>query len=237
MASLPENIIRAARAAGQRTLSEHDSKRILAAYGVPTSAELLVSTQAEARAAARKIGYPVVLKACSADAAHKTEKGLIAVNLGSQKALSDAYLTIKARAGKNYDGAFLVQEMVSGAREVMIGMHRDASFGPAVMFGLGGIFTEIFEDVAFRIAPLRKRDARDMMRSIRAHKILGPVRGMPAVDTDILSQALIAVGRIALDHPEIAEIDINPLIIRGDKPVAVDALVVLSEPVSGNRKG
>lgn len=236
MTGSTEKIIRAARTAGQRTLSEYDSKRILAAYGVPTSVEVLVSTQAEAKVAAKKIGYPVVLKACSADEAHKTEKGLIAVNLGSQKALSDAFSTIRTRAGKDYDGAFLVQEMVSGAREVMIGMHRDPNFGPAVMFGLGGIFTEIFEDVAFRIAPLRKRDARDMMRSIRAHKILGAVRGMPKVDTDILSQALIAVGKIALDHPEIAEIDINPLIIRGDKPVAVDALVVLSEPDSESGK-
>jgi acyl-CoA synthetase (NDP forming) len=237
MANPVEKIIRAARAAGQRTLSEHDSKRILAAYGVPTSAEVLVSSQAEAKAAAKKIGYPVVLKACSADEAHKTEKGLIAVNLGSQKALSDAFSTIKARAGENYDGAFLVQEMVSGSREVMIGMHRDASFGPSVMFGLGGIFTEIFEDVAFRIAPLKKRDTKDMMQSIRAHKILGAVRGMPKVDTEILSQALIAVGKIALDHPEIAEIDINPLIIRGASPIAVDALVVLSEPDNESGKG
>ncbi len=119
--------------------------------------------------------------------------------------------------------------MVSGAREIMIGMHRDPSFGPAVAFGLGGIFTEILQDVVFRVAPLRKRDARDMMRGIRAHKILGPVRGMPRVDQDLLATALMAVGQIALDHPEIAEIDINPLIVRGDRPVAVDGLIVLGD--------
>jgi acetyl-CoA synthetase (ADP-forming) len=154
---------------------------------------------------------------------------LIAVKLASQKALTDAFAMIAERAGKEYDGAFLVQEMVSGAREIMIGMHRDASFGPSVAFGLGGIFTEILQDVVFRIAPLRKRDARDMMRGIRAHKILDAVRGMPKVDQDVLSTALMAVGQIALDHPEIAEIDINPLIIRGNKPIAVDALVVLTD--------
>ena len=118
--------------------------------------------------------------------------------------------------------------MVKGAREIMIGMHRDPSFGPSVLFGLGGIFTEILQDVVFRVAPLRKRDAQDMMGAIRAHRILEEVRGMPAVDRDVLTGALIAVGQIALDHPEIAEIDINPLIVRGSKPVAVDALVVLS---------
>lgn len=229
MGTRSENILAAARKRGQRTLSEYDSKRILAAYGIPVSREVLVTTQAEAREAAAKIGYPVVLKACSADEAHKTEKGLIAVNLASQKALLEAFATLVKRAGKDYDGAYLVQEMVSGAREIMIGMHRDPSFGPSVAFGLGGIFTEILQDVVFRVAPLRKRDARDMMRGIRAHKILGPVRGMPKVDQDILSTALMAVGQIALDHPDIAEIDINPLIVRGDKPVAVDALVVLTE--------
>jgi succinyl-CoA synthetase beta subunit len=229
MATRTQSILAAARKCGQKTLSEYDSKSILATYGIPVSREVLVSTQAEAKAAANKIGYPVVLKACSADEAHKTEKGLIAVNLASQKALTDAYAMIAERAGKEYDGAFLVQEMVSGAREIMIGMHRDPSFGPSVAFGLGGIFTEILQDVVFRIAPLRKRDARDMMRGIRAHKILDAVRGMPKVDQDILSTALMAVGQIALDHPEIAEIDINPLIIRGNKPIAVDALVVLTD--------
>ena len=229
MATRTQSILAAARKCGQKTLSEYDSKSILATYGIPVSREVLVSTQAEAKAAANKIGYPVVLKACSADEAHKTEKGLIAVNLASQKALTDAYAMIAERAGKEYDGAFLVQEMVSGAREIMIGMHRDASFGPSVAFGLGGIFTEILQDVVFRIAPLRKRDARDMMRGIRAHKILDAVRGMPKVDQDVLSTALMAVGQIALDHPEIAEIDINPLIIRGNKPIAVDALVVLTD--------
>lgn len=229
MASRTDAILRAARAAGQFALSEYDSKRILAAYGVPVSREILVSTASDARAAAKKIGYPVVLKACSADEAHKTEKGLIAVGLATQKDLLDALATLKRRAGRGYDGAFLVQEMVRGAREIMIGMHRDPSFGPSVMFGLGGIFTEILQDVVFRVAPLTRRDARDMMRAIRAHGILDAVRGMPAVDTEVLGRTLIAVGRIALDHPEIAEIDVNPLIVRGARPVAVDALMVLGE--------
>ena len=232
MSSRTERILKAALKRNQKTLSEFDSKRVLAAYGLPISREIIVSSQSEAKAAAKKVKYPVVLKACSADEAHKTEKGLIAVNLASQSALVDAFKLLKKRAGKSYTGDYLVQEMVSGSREVMIGMHRDPSFGPAVMFGLGGIFTEILQDVTFRIAPLRKKDARDMLRSIRGTKILDEVRGMPAVDRDILCHALMAVGQIALDHPNIEEIDINPLIIRGTRPIAVDALIVLSDETS-----
>ena len=229
MPSRTQRIIDAARRRGDTTLSEHDSKKLLAAYGVPVSREALVGSAAEARAAAKKIGYPVVLKACSANEAHKTEKGLIAVGLDTQKALSAAFAELSTRAGPDYDGAFLVQEMVKGAREIMIGMHRDPQFGPSVMFGLGGIFTEILQDVAFRVAPLRKRDAIEMTRAIRGHRILDAVRGMPAVDRDVVTHCLMAVGKLALDHPDIAEIDINPLIVRGDKPVAVDALVVLGQ--------
>ena len=229
MASQTERIIKAARERGQKTLSEYESKRVLAAYGLPISREILVTSQSEAKAAAKRVKYPVVLKACSADEAHKTEKGLIAVNLASQSALVEAFKLLKKRAGKNYEGEYLVQEMVSGSREIMIGMHRDPSFGPAVMFGLGGIFTEVLQDVTFRIAPLRKKDAREMLRSIRGSKILESVRGMPAVDRDILCHALMAVGQIAIDHVDIEEIDINPLIIKGAKPIAVDALIVLSD--------
>ena len=222
-----EAIIRTAKRQGQKTLSEYDSKTVLAAYGIPVTREVLANTLADVRAAAKKLRYPVVLKACSADAIHKTEKGLLAVNLASDKAVMDAFRTLKKRTGPNYDGNFLVQEMVQGSRELMIGMIRDGQFGPSVMFGLGGIFTEILEDVVFRIAPLRKRDALAMMRSIKGHKILGAFRGMPAVDLNLMSDSMIALGKIALDHPEIEQIDVNPLIIKGSKPVAVDALIVL----------
>ena len=222
-------IIAAARASGQKSLSEYDSKRILAAYGIPVTREILVANLTQARAAARRLGFPVVLKACAADQAHKTEKGLVAVDLATGKALDEAYQRLERRSGRNYGGGFLVQEMVRGEREVMIGMVRDAQFGPSVMFGLGGIFTEILQDVVFRIAPLRKRDAVEMLRGIKGHRILDAVRGMKAVDLDVLTASLIALGRIGLDFHEIAEIDVNPLIIRGAKPVAVDALVVLGD--------
>lgn len=233
MAANVERILKAARERGQTQLSEHDSKRILAAYGVPVSREALVRNLTQARQAAKKIKYPVVLKACPDEAAHKTEMGLVAVNLGGDRELTEAFRRIRTRAGKGYDGGYLVQEMVKGPREIMIGMIRDAQFGPSVMFGLGGIFTEILEDVVFRVAPIRKRDAMEMVRGIRAHKILDAVRGMKPVDLDLLTRSIIAVGRLGLDHPEIGEIDINPLIVRGDRPVAVDALIVLRDGAGG----
>lgn len=221
-------IIEAARARRQRTLSEYDSKRVLAAYGIPVTREILVGNLTQARAAAKRIKYPVVLKACSADATHKTEKGLVAVNLGSDRELSEAFGRLKRRAGKSYDGDYLVQEMIRGDRELVIGMIRDSQFGSSVMFGLGGIFTEILEDVVFRVAPVRKRDALDMVHGIKGHKILGAVRGMKAVDLEILTKSITALGKIGLDHAGIEEIDVNPLIVKGAKPVAVDALIVLS---------
>lgn len=222
-------IILAARQRGQRALSEYDSKRILAAYGVPVSREILASDLSSVQEAARDIGFPVVLKACSADTAHKTELGLVAVNLADDGALATAFETLSGRSGTAYDGGWLVQEMVKGEREVMLGMTRDPQFGPSVMFGLGGIFTEILQDAAFRIAPVSERDALDMLEEIRAHRILDAFRGMAAVDRGVLARAIVALGRLALDHDDIAEIDINPLIIRGDSPVAVDGLVVLNE--------
>jgi acetate---CoA ligase (ADP-forming) subunit beta len=124
----------------------------------------------------------------------------------------------------------LVQEMVKGSRELVVGMIRDAQFGPCVMFGLGGIFTEVLKDVSFRIAPLEKRDALEMAAEIKSAKILGAFRGMPPVDMDLLVSMLINMGKLGLDLDAVKEVDVNPLIVSGNRPVAVDALVVLEEP-------
>lgn len=213
--------------AGHKALSEYDSKRVLSAYGVPVVLERLAPTAAAARDVARKIGYPVVLKGCSPKLMHKTEAGLIEVGIGSAKELTIAYKNLSAQAGQNYDGSFIVQKMLKGSRELMIGMIRDAQFGPSVMFGLGGIFTEVFQDVCFRLAPLEIRDAKQMMSELRATKILGAIRGMPRTDRQILSRAIVGVSRAAIENPEIAEIDINPLIVVGSKPIAADGLIIL----------
>jgi acetyl-CoA synthetase (ADP-forming) len=222
-----KRLIKKALKLGHGSLSEYDSKRLLASYGVPITREKLVSNAGEAKIAADGLGYPVVLKGCAPDLLHKTEAGLVAVGLGTGRAVTDALKTMVGRARAEFNGPFLVQEMVKGDRELMIGMTRDKQFGPSVMFGLGGIFTEVLEDVAFRLAPLSFADARAMMGEIRASRILGSVRGMPPVDRLALARAIVGVGKAAAENPEIAEIDINPLIISGSKPIAVDGLVIL----------
>ena len=208
------------------TLSEYESKQVLASYRIPVTIEELVDSVEDLFKAAAKIGYPVVMKGCSADISHKTEKGLIRVDVRNDEEASSAFKEITA-AMDGADRSVLVQQMVKGQRELVVGLTRDPQFGPCVMFGLGGIFTEVLKDTAFRVAPLEKRDALEIMQEINAHKILEAVRGMVTADKDMLAEILITVGRIGMENKAIKEIDINPVIISDGKPVAVDALVVL----------
>ena len=219
-------LIDAALREGRFQLSEYESKQVLASYGLPVTAEQLANTPEELISATAKIGYPLVIKACSADIAHKTEKGLIRLDIRNEAEALTAFDEIV----DSMNGAVktvLVQQMIRGQRELVVGLIRDPQFGPCVMFGLGGIFTEILKDNAFRVAPLEKRDALDMMQEIKSHKILDAVRGLEAVDRELLANVLITVGQIGIENENIKEIDINPVIISKGKPVAVDALVVL----------
>jgi len=219
-------IIEKAIKEGRASLSEHESKQVLAAYQIPITREVLVDNAEDLLKAAQEIGYPLVLKGCSAEISHKTEKGLIKVDIRNDSEAREAFDKITADMDGN-ENSVLVQEMVKGQRELVIGLTRDAQFGPCVMFGLGGIFTEILKDIAFRVAPLEKRDALEMMGDIKGHKVLEAVRGLEAADLNALSDILMKVGQIGMDHESVKEIDINPVILSGSKPVAVDALVVL----------
>lgn len=220
-------IIEKALANGQKTLSEYESRQVIESAGVFVVAASLVKTKDEAIREAERIGYPVVLKGCSAELAHKTEAGMVALNVGDASQVEKVFDELSAKT-KHLDG-ILVEKMLRGNREFVIGLTRDSQFGPCVMFGLGGIFTEALKDVTFRVAPLTKNDAFEMMDEIKTKKLLGEFRGSPAVDREALAQALIGVGDLGVRYDAIAEIDINPLIIVGDKPVAADALVVLSQ--------
>jgi succinyl-CoA synthetase beta subunit len=222
-------IIRKAFQEGRTRLTEHEAKSLLRLYGIPVTREIEIRTIKELQEAVIKIRYPLVIKGSSPSLAHKTEQGMIRLDIRNGKEARAAFHEVMSRAG-GQDCSVLVQEMVKGSRELMVGMVRDPQFGPSVMFGLGGIFTEILKDVSFRIAPLEKRDALDMLREIRAHRILDEVRGMPAADLERLCQILIKVGEIGLENDSVKEIDINPVILSGSKPVAVDALVIM-EPV------
>jgi len=220
------HIINNALQVGRNALSEYESKQVLAAYDIPVTREILLTDKVQVKKAGEEICYPLVMKGCSAAVAHKTEKRLIHVDIRTEKEAQKAFDEIMVSL-KGFDGAVLMQEMVFGKRELVIGLSRDDQFGPCVMFGLGGIFTEILRDISFRKAPLSKNDALKMMRDIKGHKILDAIRGMEAADMELLSHILINVGRIGLEIDQVQEIDLNPVILSGAKPVVVDALIVL----------
>lgn len=221
----PSKLIQEALARGQPALSEYEAKQFLSCFGIPVIREAIALDAESAAAEAIKIGFPVALKVSGKNLFHKTEVGGVVLNLrGGEEVKKEGRRLLKIQGCD----ALLVQEMVKGDRELVCGLTRDAQFGPCVMFGLGGILTELLGEVVFRIAPLTPWDAQDMMREIRNGKIIEPLRGEPAVDTDLLAQTLVALGEIGLTYEHVREIDINPLKIRSDgKPVAVDALVVL----------
>jgi len=156
---------------------------------------------------------------------HKSGKGLIALNIENEVQLKKEFKNIQKNTGKKI--TVLVQEMLKGSREFLAGMTRFAGFGPCVVFGMGGVLTEVFKDTTLRLVPLADTDAREMFAEIRSSKLLDKYRGMPAVKKDKLSRIIQALGNIALLHPEIAEIDLNPIIINGAEPVVADALFVL----------
>ncbi len=220
-----EEIIRQALAFGQSALDEHAAKRLLALYGVPVTREALVTTKKDTADAAEGIQYPVVLKACSWDIPHKSGKGLIVLDIENAAQVKKAFDNIQKAVGRHVP--VLVQEMVSGNREFLGGMTRFAGFAPCVVFGLGGVLTEIYRDTAIRQAPLADVDASEMFAEIRTRELLSGYRGLPPVKLDALTRILQTVGNIALLHPEIAEIDLNPIMIRGDEPIVADALMVL----------
>ncbi len=210
---------------GQLALSEYESKLVVAAAGVPVTREVLVHSLKETMDQTTLIGFPVVLKGSSPALTHKTEMGMVLVNLKSREEAAQAFDELMGK-GIDLDGV-LIQKMVKGNREFVIGLTRDPQFGPCVMFGIGGIFTEALKDVSFRVAPLTEGDAQDMISEIRAEKLLDAFRGEGAVNTDVLVKALVGIGNLGMACDEIAEIDINPLIVTEGMPVAVDALVIL----------
>lgn len=221
--------------AERRTLSEHDSKQLLAGYGVPVARERLAADPAAAVAAAEELGFPVVLKLCGDAIAHKTERDLVRLELGDAEAVWRAADELWAKR-RPEDGAvaLLVAERVRGRRELIAGLVRDPQFGPCVVLGLGGILTEALRDVVFALAPLSRDEARRMADGLRAsHLLTRPFRGEPAADLDALADVLVGLGRLAAERPDVESVDLNPLIVRADgAPIAVDALVALGAPVA-----
>jgi acyl-CoA synthetase (NDP forming) len=219
------------------TLSEAASKQLLAGYGIPVLDERTAADADGAVAAAGALGFPVVVKLCGDNIAHKTERGLVRLGLPDAPAVRAAADELLAAARPD-DGAveLLVAPMVRGARELIAGLVRDEQFGPCVMFGVGGVLAEALGDVGFRLVPLTDLDAGELLDDLETQKLLGPFRGEPAVDRAAVVATLVGLSRLAQDRPDVAAVDLNPLIVVDGKPVAVDALVelVVLDPTGGS---
>lgn len=210
------------------TLSEHESKQLLAGIGIAIPEERLVDSAAAAVSAARELGLPVVLKLCGRGIAHKTERGLVRLDLRDEAAVRGAAEDLlAARRADERDARLLVARMRRGRRELIAGLVRDPQFGPCVMLGLGGIFAEALRDVAFAVAPLGPGDAEDLIGALQHSALLGPFRGEPAIDRARLCAVLEGLARLGIARPDVRSVDINPLLVDGSDPVVVDALVEL----------
>ena len=219
-------VVAEAVARERSALDEWQAKAMLSGYGIAVPEGGVARSEDEAAAIARRLGGPVVVKAFGPRISHKTEHGLVALDLCGDEAVRAAARSLLALT-EGQDAALLVERMVRGARELMVGMKRDPLFGPVVVFGVGGIFTEAHRDIALGVTPLDDRDIDGMLAGIRASALLDDFRGLPPVDRAALTSAIRALARIAADHPAVAEIDVNPLIVEDATPVAADALVIL----------
>jgi len=218
---------------GRLELGEKEAREVIKAYGFRIPKAMLARTSEEAAIVAKGIGFPVVMKIASPDILHKTEVGGVRVGLASEEEVERAFLEITSNASRLMPKALIwgvsIQEMVKKGKEVIVGMSKDHSFGPLLMFGLGGIYVEVLKDVSFRVAPAGKIDIERMISEIRSYPLLKGVRGELPADTDALVEAIQRLSQLVTDFPEIIEMDINPLVVlpKGEGVIAIDARMTL----------
>lgn len=227
-------ILKKAKEKGRKFLPEPESYALLQAYGFPLAPYALVKTEEECLEQAEKIGFPVVLKVVSPQILHKIDVGGVQLNIEDREHAQRAYRqmieTVKQKIPEAEIWGILVQKMIKGGKETILGLKRDPLFGPVIMFGLGGVYVEALRDVSFRIAPLRELTAARMIREIRGYRILEGFRGEERSDVEKIEECLKRLSQLALDFPEIEELDINPLMVmsQGKGALVVDARILLS---------
>jgi acetyl-CoA synthetase (ADP-forming) len=216
---------------GRKFLLETEAKTVCMEYGIPVTKFQLAKNEAEAVKFAREIGYPVVLKIVSPDIIHKSDVGGVVVGLKTAKDVRNAYKQILGNIKKHKTDAkivgVLVQEMAPSSTEVIVGAIKDPQFGPAIMFGLGGIFVEVLKDVTFRIAPITEDEAHEMITEVKAYPLLKGYRNMPPADIEAIVQILLNASRLVMEHQEIKELDLNPIMVYEKGAKTVDARIIL----------
>ena len=225
------DVIDRAKSEGRTVLTEIESKQILGEAGIPTTGARLATSADEAVKAAKELGYPVVLKIVSPDVTHKSDVGGVRLGLDSPETVTAAFAEISEAVKRHEPNARIdgvaVQKMARPGIEVIVGMSKDPQFGPVLMFGLGGILVEVLKDVSFRIVPLEPRDARQMVREIKGFPVLQGFRGQDPADLEALEKLLLKVSSFVDAHPEIEELDLNPVFAYKDGALAVDARIVV----------
>jgi acyl-CoA synthetase (NDP forming) len=221
------------RKEGRSVLTEFESKRILKQAGISVVETRLAETQKEAVLWSRKIGFPVALKIASPDVIHKSDSGGVKLSLANATEVRKAYDEIIKKTKKAYPGAVIhgvsVQKMVRPGTEVIVGTSTDPQFGPVIMFGLGGIFVELLKDVSFRVIPVERRDAEEMIQEIKGYPLLQGFRGTEPANISAIVETILNVSRLVEENPQIKELELNPLFAYRDKVVAVDARIILEK--------
>ena len=221
-----------ARRQGRKFLLEPEAKAVCMKYGIPVTKFGVAKTVEEAVKLAEEIGYPVVLKVVSPDVIHKFDVGGVVLNLKGPEEVRKAFNQILENVRRNMPNARVlgvtVQEMAPPSTEVIVGAIRDPQFGPALMFGMGGIFVEVLKDVTFRIAPITIEEAKEMIAEIRAYPLLKGYRGMPPADIEAIAQILVNTSHLMMENPEISELDLNPIIVYENGAKTVDARIMLT---------
>jgi len=227
----PKEIFRRVKNSRRNNLTELESREILNYYKIPLVKGKVVKTIEGAKKFIEKTGYPTVLKVVSRQIIHKSDVGGVILNIDNEKKLFQAYHQIIKNIEKNAPKAtiegFFIQEMISGGQEVIVGGKLDPTFGQTIVFGLGGVFVEVFEDTSFRVVPITKEDALEMIKEIKAYKILKGYRGKPPVNIEALVDILLKTSKMLEENQKIKELDINPILALPDRAVAVDARIII----------
>jgi acetyl-CoA synthetase (ADP-forming) len=216
---------------GRLILTEFESKKILKQVGIPVVETKLAKNQKEAVLLSRKMGFPLVLKIISPDVIHKSDSGGVKLSIKNVAELKKAYVEIIGAVGRQYPNALIqgvsVQKMVRPGTEVIVGTSKDPQFGPVIMFGLGGIFVEVLKDVSFRIIPVDRKDAHEMIEEIKGYSLLQGYRGKEPANISALVEIILKISNLIEENPQIKELELNPIIAYGDSAVAVDARIIL----------